>query len=81
MVGVEVGGLQDEEREFLERLAAHVRRARREGAVVGSLYTLGVLACAASAWWLRHDAAAIFPMAIGGALVMDAWRRFGRFPE
>ena len=35
--------LSSEERTFLELIARNVWEARREGAVVGSLYTLGIV--------------------------------------
>jgi len=37
--------LTSEDRTFLELIAKNVWQARREGTVVGTLYTLGVLGC------------------------------------
>jgi len=37
--------LSSEDRTFLELIAKNVWQARREGVVVGTLYTLGVLGC------------------------------------
>ena len=71
----DLSDLDSEEREFFERLAGTLWRAKRDGAVAGLLYGAGVFGCGLFAWVLRYDAAAIFLLAILGGFVLDLRRR------
>ncbi len=84
---MEVGGLKQsdldaEERTFLELITQNVWQARREGVVVGRLYTVGVLVCVYLAV-VRigiYEPLSLLPYGAILAIWFDAWRRVFKKP-
>lgn len=67
----------DEEQAFLIRLATKICQARREGALIGSLYTLCAISMLYVAFAKLGPMHAVSALCYGGVVVLgvDAWRR------
>ena len=74
--------LSSEEKTFLELIARNVWQARREGAIVGCLYTLGILGCFYLAVFQIGLTEPLSIVCYGGilAILFDAYRRVFKRP-
>jgi hypothetical protein len=82
VLGIKQSDIDQEERVFLQLIARNVWKARREGAIVGCLYTVGVLVCLYLAVFQIgiYDPLSLLCYGAVLAIWFDCWRRVFKAP-